>query len=289
LFIQAAIDAASNYTSSESTTDDDVDLIALVYVPTGEFESGQLNFTHARDLYLCFESPKASIRSIYNASLYPCIPSVTADTGICDYPFVFFFNCTRCGLIAPEGVSSGRVENFSNASNTIDLDLNLNGGLNDPPGNGISAYDEQTNMLMPIEWDLPLCSFFSCRPKLMVVSHCESFTIYGVSIGNSAFWTLELVQTRSVLIESSVIAGDRRYPNNDGIDVIDSSEVVIRNTTISTGDDCIAIITHTSSPIESIVGTNLTLSSTSAAIKLASYGVNATGLISDVFFSQSTI
>jgi polygalacturonase len=123
----------------------------------------------------------------------------------------------------------------------------------------------------------------------LLVSHCEEFVVYGVAIGNSAFWTLELVESRSILIESSVIAGDRRYPNNDGIDVIDSSEVLIRNTTISTGDDCIAIITHTAEPIRAVVGTNLTLSSTSAAIKLASYGINATGLISDVFFSLSTI
>ena len=53
---------------------------------------------------------------------------------------------------------------------------------------------------------------------------------------------------RDVFIDEVEVIGDRRWPNNDGIDPTDSSDIIIQNSLISTGDDCICIVTHTPYP-----------------------------------------
>ncbi len=259
--IRKCIQLASNYSSSDINP-------SLVIVPEGVFVSGAFNLT-AKNVYIHLMSINSVLRASYNASLYPCVLSITEDTGLCNYPVFLIYNCTNCGLIGPGSI---------------------NGGLNDPPGNGINGYHEETNMLVPLEWALPLCSYYNCRPKLIIVQ-ASSHILFsgGIRILNSPLWTLSLDESEDVIIEDALISGDRRFPNNDGIDVINSQRVLIRNTTIKTGDDCIAIITHTPPPINNVLVENCTLSSSSAAIKVAVFDAQATGTISNLNFNNIII
>ena len=259
--ITKCIQLAANYSSSDLNS-------SLVLVPEGVFVSGALNLT-ATNVYIYLMYTKSVLRASYNASLYSCVLSITQDTGPCNFPFLLLYQCTNCGLIGPGSI---------------------NGGFNYPPGNGISGYHQETNMLVPLEWTLPLCTYYNCRPKLIIVQ--ESLHILfsgGVNILNSPLWTLSLDESEDVVIEDVFISGDRRFPNNDGIDVINSRRVLIRNTTIQTGDDCIAIITHTALPISDVHVENCTLSSSSAAIKVAVFDAEATGTISNLNFNNITI
>jgi polygalacturonase len=259
--ITKCIQLAANYSSSDPTP-------TLVMVPEGVFVSGAFNLT-AKNVYIYLMHITSVLRASYNASLYPCVLSITQDTGPCNFPFFLIYKCTNCGLIGPGSI---------------------NGGLNDPPGNGINGYHQDTNMLVPLEWALPLCTYYNCRPKLIIVQASSQIVFSGgVHILNSPLWTLSLDESENIVIEDAFISGDRRFPNNDGIDVINSQGVLIRNTTIQTGDDCIAIITHTSPPINNVLVENCTLSSSSAAIKVAVFDAEATGTISNLNFNNITI
>jgi alpha-L-rhamnosidase len=98
------------------------------------------------------------------------------------------------------------------------------------------------------------------RPRLMFLENCEDVTISGVKLKDSGFWNLHVYKCRNVVIEAVSIAaphGDPpkitdsaqpwdeisvdRAPSSDGIDIDSCQDVVIRGSTISNGDDCIAL------------------------------------------------
>jgi polygalacturonase len=62
---------------------------------------------------------------------------------------------------------------------------------------------------------------------------------------------------------------NRRWPNNDGIDIVSSKNVLIHNTHISTGDDAIDLSTHVVGYTTSnVTVSSCKLSSTSARMQV---------------------
>eukprot|EP01120_Amphizonella_sp_Union-15-10_P013826 TRINITY_DN6515_c0_g1_i1.p1 TRINITY_DN6515_c0_g1~~TRINITY_DN6515_c0_g1_i1.p1 ORF type:complete len:480 (-),score=72.39 TRINITY_DN6515_c0_g1_i1:76-1515(-) len=236
----------------------------IVLVPTGSFLSGAFQVT-GKNIYLQIEG---EIIASDDASDYYCLPSVTSDTGPCDYPFIALLNGTNVGILG-----SGSV----------------NGGANSPPGHLVAQYLPESNYLVPKGWNLPNCSGYSCRPKLLVIRDCLQVTIHRVSLLNSPLWTVTIINSHYVSFDEVTVAGDRRWPNNDGIDPISGSFITIQNSNISTGDDGICLITHTHEDIHDVLVRNCTLASTSAALKVSSFESIATGRIYHVLFENCKI
>ncbi len=79
------------------------------------------------------------------------------------------------------------------------------------------------------------------RPRLIEFRNCRQITLFGVTLRDSPSWTLHAIFCQNVLIDHLTILAPQHAPNTDGIDPDSSSDVTIRNCTIATGDDCIAI------------------------------------------------
>lgn len=98
------------------------------------------------------------------------------------------------------------------------------------------------------------------RPRLMFLDSCRNVQIDGIHLKDSGFWNLHLYKCSNVTLDGVTITaphGDPpqitdieqpwdeisigRAPSSDGIDVDSCQDVVIRNCTISVGDDCIAL------------------------------------------------
>ncbi len=94
---------------------------------------------------------------------------------------------------------------------------------------------------MPLQWP---CRGCSGRLKLVQFTLVEDLLIRNVEIRNSNYWTVTVAGCRNVLVADAFIHGDRRWPNNDALDLVDSFNVTVRNTTMSTGDDSICVSTH---------------------------------------------
>lgn len=142
-----------------------------VFVPKGEFVSGAFNLSS--HVFLEFDVGSV-IRASADAKLYPCIPSVTSDTGRCDYPLIGAVGATNTGIVG-FGTVNGGLFLFLFLFLHRCIAIRVHGvlsGANDPPGNFVDRYEASTNFLVPKEWPLPLCSFFSCRPKLVVFKVC---------------------------------------------------------------------------------------------------------------------
>lgn len=124
------------------------------------------------------------------------------------------------------------------------------------------------------------------RPKQMLIfSNCRNVSVTGVTIANSPYWALHLIDCDGAELSDLTIRNSLLIPNANGIDLSSSSNVRIARGDISSGDDAIAImgashfkddpgyngLQHDS---EAIVVTDCTLESRSAAIRIGGWDQN---------------
>ena len=80
------------------------------------------------------------------------------------------------------------------------------------------------------------------RPFQMIIfSDCKNVTVRDVLITNSPFWTLHFADCDGVIVAGVRIWCNLLVPNNDGVDFTSSSNILMSDCDIRTGDDCIVI------------------------------------------------
>lgn len=77
------------------------------------------------------------------------------------------------------------------------------------------------------------------RPSFFEPFECENAMIQGVKIINAPFWVMHPIKCTNVIVDGVTV--ESHGPNNDGCDPEYSKNVLIKNCTFNTGDDCIAI------------------------------------------------
>ncbi len=77
------------------------------------------------------------------------------------------------------------------------------------------------------------------RPNFIEPFGCKNVLIKDVKIINAPFWIIHPIKCNNVIVDDVTI--ESHGPNNDGCDPEYSKNVIIKNCTFNTGDDCIAI------------------------------------------------
>jgi len=81
------------------------------------------------------------------------------------------------------------------------------------------------------------------RPSPMVhFESCRRVRVEGVTLRDSAGWTLHLTRCESVRVEGLAIRNTFFGPNTDGMDIHNCRGVVVHGCDVATGDDAIAIM-----------------------------------------------
>lgn len=103
------------------------------------------------------------------------------------------------------------------------------------------------------------------RPRLITLLNCRNVLIEGLTLINSAFWTVHPIFSEDVTLTGLTILNPVPSPNTDGIDPESCRNVHISDCHIDVGDDCIAIKSGKDAvglamgkPCENITITNLT-------------------------------
>ncbi|MDN5212754.1 glycosyl hydrolase family 28 protein [Fulvivirgaceae bacterium BMA12] len=112
------------------------------------------------------------------------------------------------------------------------------------------------------------------RPQLIEFTNVSNVTIQDVTLRNASGWTQTYINCDSLLLKG-VKVRCTKYWNNDGLDLVDCTNVVVEDCDIISEDDGICLKSHDSSRIcENIVIRNCKVSSGSSAFKLgtASHG-----------------
>jgi len=79
------------------------------------------------------------------------------------------------------------------------------------------------------------------RPPLVQFFRCSNIAIEGLTFRNSPFWTIHPVFSDHVTIRDVFVQNPPDAPNTDGIDIDSCTDIIISNSTVDVGDDCIAI------------------------------------------------
>jgi polygalacturonase len=77
------------------------------------------------------------------------------------------------------------------------------------------------------------------RPQFIQPYRCRNVLIEGITIRNSPMWEIHPALCKNVIVSGVKISS--HGPNNDGCDPESCTDVLIKNCTFDTGDDCIAI------------------------------------------------
>lgn len=104
------------------------------------------------------------------------------------------------------------------------------------------------------------------RPRAIQPILCDNVLIDGITIRNSAMWTVHPICCNNVTINQITIKNPSNSPNTDGINPESCSNVHISNCTIDVGDDCVTLKSGTEDdelqkqyPCENVVITNCTM------------------------------
>lgn len=83
-------------------------------------------------------------------------------------------------------------------------------------------------------------------PTAFTIDHSSAIKVKGLTFQNSQQMHFVISRCESVRINSVVVSAPEDSPNTDGIHLTGSTNVVIQNSKIGTGDDCVSIVNASS-------------------------------------------
>lgn len=142
-------------------------------------------------------------------------------------------------------------------------------------GNGVAFMGQE----LDDSYELKPVTDFDPRPHVLTLVNTSNVKINGVTIANSAYWTVHLVGCYDVAISDISLLNNLKIRNGDGIDIDHSRKVRISNCFIESGDDCICLKNRREfeeyGPCEDVVVTNCIMTSRSCAVKIGSENMDA--------------
>ncbi|AJY45716.1 glycoside hydrolase family 28 protein [Martelella endophytica] len=130
------------------------------------------------------------------------------------------------------------------------------------------------------------------RPRLLVLDGCEGVRLSGITVTNSAMWTLHFVDCGNVAIENIRVENDLRMPNTDGVVIDGCRDVTIAGCDIATADDGVVLKTSIradgsiSGACERITVSGCRVQSRSCALKI---GTESFAPFRDIVFEHCEI
>jgi polygalacturonase len=118
------------------------------------------------------------------------------------------------------------------------------------------------------KWNIKRPGEFS-RPELMAFQLCNTISVSGITLKNSAAWVLTFRNSSQIVVDSLTVESSV-YWNNDGIDVVNCKDVHISNCNVDCADDAICLKSEGSIKgiCENVKVENCTLRSSASGFKI---------------------
>jgi hypothetical protein len=105
------------------------------------------------------------------------------------------------------------------------------------------------------------------RPFLIRVIDCQKVHVSGLTMKDSPCWMQNYLNCDDLLVEGLNVENQANF-NNDGLDIDGCRNVIVRNCTISSGDDSLCFKGAAQRPTENVLIENCTFLSSCNALKL---------------------
>lgn len=207
-----------------------------VLVPEGKYLTGAIHLESNVNLHL---DDRAEILFSIDPKEYPMVHTSFEGTELMNYsPLIYAKNKTNVAITG-KGILNGQAD----ATNW----WIWSGGKDYGWKKGIPSQNDPQNREVLIdmaEKGVPIKErIFGegryLRPNFIEFFECSTVLVKGVTIINAPFWILHPLKSNNIIIDGVTV--NSHGPNNDGCDPEYSQNVLIKNCTFNTGDDCIAI------------------------------------------------
>lgn len=207
-----------------------------VLVPDGKYLTGAIHLESNVNLHL---EDNAEILFSIDPKEYPIVHTSFEGTELMNYsPLIYAKNKTNVAI-----TGKGTLNGQANATNW----WIWSGGKDYGWKKGIPSQNDPQNREVLVdmaEKNVPVAErIFGegryLRPNFIEFFECNTVLVKDITIINAPFWILHPIKTNNIIIDGVTV--NSHGPNNDGCDPEYSQNVLIKNCTFNTGDDCIAI------------------------------------------------
>ncbi|MFA9188166.1 glycoside hydrolase family 28 protein [Flavobacterium sp. FBOR7N2.3] len=207
-----------------------------VVVPSGKFLTGPIHLDNNVNLHL---EEGAEILFSTKSSDYPLVLTSFEGTELMNHsPLIYAYNKKNIAVTG-KGILNGQAdnENWWYWCGAKQYGWSEGKGNQNDPQNRVRLV-ESGEQNVPVEQRIYGEGSY-LRPSFVEFFSCTDALIKDVKIINAPFWVIHPMKSTNVTVDGVTV--ESHGPNNDGCDPEYSKNVIIKNCTFNTGDDCIAI------------------------------------------------
>lgn len=226
---QAAINRAIATASSKGG--------GCVIIPAGEWLTGAIRLESHVNLVV---SEGATLRFAFDTSLYPLVKTSWEGLGCWNYsPCIYAYRATDVAV-----TGKGTVDGGGSRDTWWPMCGAKKFGFVEGVTKEAQNLGARAQLLKYAEDDVPederrFGLGQGLRPQLVNFVECERILLKDAKFINSPFWVLHPLRSKSITVDGVTVWNEG--PNGDGCDPEACEDVIIKNCTFHTGDDCIAI------------------------------------------------
>lgn len=208
----------------------------IVLVPDGKYLTGAIHLDNNVNLHL---EEGAEILFSTNPADYPIVHTSWEGTELMSYsPLIYAYKKSNVAVTG-KGILNGQANNENWWWWCGSKNYGWKEGM--PKQNDSGS---RLRLIALAEQGVPVADrVFGAgtylRPNFVEFFECTNVLLKEVKIINAPFWVIHPIKSSNVIVDGVTV--ESHGPNNDGCDPEYSKNVIIKNCTFNTGDDCIAI------------------------------------------------
>ncbi len=204
----------------------------IVKVPAGKYFTGPIHLDNNINLHL---EEGAEILFSTNPADYPMVHTSFEGTEFMNYsPLIYAYQKSNVAITG-KGTLNGQANNDNWWSWCGKKEY---GWKKDAPLQNVKRLMDMAEQGVAVA-DRVFGNGYYLRPNFVEFFDCKNVVLKEFKIVNAPFWILHPIKCTNVIVDGVTITS--HGPNNDGCDPEYSKNVIIRNCSFNTGDDCIAI------------------------------------------------
>lgn len=219
----------------DAITDLDSSGGGTLVIPEGTFLTGSIHLEDNVEIHI---DSKATVKFSQNPSDYlPAVKTRFEGTEVYNYsPFIYAYGKSNIAITG-DGTLDGNADNEHWWPWKGKEEFGWSEGE-------LEQSEDAAELMQMGEEDVPVeerkfGKGHQLRPSMIEFYESDNVLVEGVTVKDSPMWHIHPVLSTNVTVEGTTISG--HGPNGDGINPESSSNVLIRDNDISTGDDGIAI------------------------------------------------
>ncbi|WP_264524329.1 glycoside hydrolase family 28 protein [Flavobacterium sp. N502536] len=207
-----------------------------VLVPDGKYLTGAIHLESNVNLHL---DDHAEILFSIHPNEYPIVHTSFEGTELMNYsPLIYAKNKTNIAITG-KGTLNGQADHTNWWIWSGGKDYGWKKGIpsqNDPQNREVLVDMAEKGVPVP---ERIFGEGRYLRPNFIEFFECNTVLVKDITIINAPFWILHPLKSMNIIIDGVTV--NSHGPNNDGCDPEYSQNILIKNCTFNTGDDCIAI------------------------------------------------